>query len=835
MLEITVGYVAGAIAAGIFLARIYAPSVLTFILSAILRDKNSAATWTVAASALHRSYWPSLLQADDAKNHGVRKDIIFLTYFISFMGALIAIAGIITPLGLYETLVPTDNVQTPFQYLKDSSPFGYGTPPRSNLTFNRKCGDFGPLPCPYSNTIIVNVFDQSGNGTVDMPYGYNASIPDIVTEIYSSGVGNNTTISNYFDIQYRRYQSTVDPTVNNGSKFLVGTYRQMQSVVLNDAVQAVEGLIVDTVNGGVGFRNHTVPPGFKYGASWEEDILFVEPETVCVDTNTTLDYRIAESTNVSVNVLDLVITDRGGFVNLNRSYPLIDLSDTQKNSKIYERAWKAAWMTNWYTMLYYNITNAYNETSGQKALSYMNSKVGKTFAVPSLSDHSYYDSLGMDGSFNEHLNLGNALGASDSPNADARPPKFGTQEIKSTNFSTIALICSGSGGSDYANITNTYVNCGLMRGIPKRQDEGPEMTFDSNSRWSQPIYACASAVKATIKTVSFTYNGTSGLQSLNITSLKDKEYPNEESKPLWGVEDTGNAYFQSEVKLIWGLVSDDYDNNQNVSVVRQNSLYLPGYRNGFGVLSSQFALQNLPGSEFYQTALYASYDVGGSSTPPIDYSGGNNMAMWARWRKLSSTPETAALIPNFIFTDSAAATVVGTKGVLGPGNSAQRNLVALPVTPTERKIRYRWPFAIPALIVALFLMVMSIAGILTLIFGHGSLSKMRAHLYQSSTGRIFTTFLHPEQGGLRIRSKDWSKRMGTAIVDLSGDYPMGAGPMQGPEKYDRAGSGEVSAEGEQFLGGAGQASPRQDYVGAPGFSQPQPYTGVQYAVPPAGK
>lgn len=88
-----------------------------------------------------------------------------------------------------------------------------------------------------------------------MPYGYNASIPDIVTEIYSSGVGNNTTISNYFDIQYRRYQSTVDPTVNNGSKFLVGTYRQMQSVVLNDAVQAVEGLIVDTVNGGVGFRN----------------------------------------------------------------------------------------------------------------------------------------------------------------------------------------------------------------------------------------------------------------------------------------------------------------------------------------------------------------------------------------------------------------------------------------------------------------------------------------------------------------------------------------------------------------------------------------------------
>ena len=39
------------------------------------------------------------------------------------MGALIAIAGIVTPLGLYETLVSTDNVQTPFQYLKGKHPF----------------------------------------------------------------------------------------------------------------------------------------------------------------------------------------------------------------------------------------------------------------------------------------------------------------------------------------------------------------------------------------------------------------------------------------------------------------------------------------------------------------------------------------------------------------------------------------------------------------------------------------------------------------------------------------------------------------------------------------
>ncbi|KAK0124034.1 hypothetical protein ONS95_009020 [Cadophora gregata] len=835
--DLTVGYVAGVIAAAIFVARVYAPSVLTFILSAILRDQNSAATWTVASATLNRSYWPNLLQSDGAKNHGVRKDIIFLTYFISLMGALIAIAGIVTPLGLFETLVSTDNVQTPFRYLKDSSPFGYGTPQRSNFTFNRKCGDLGPLPCPYSDTIVVNVFDQNGNGTVDTPYGYNMTIPDIVMNTYSSGVGNDTTISNYFDIQWRRYQTNSVPELNNGSTFLVGAFRPMQSLALNSAIQPVEGLIVDTINGGVGFRNHTVPPGFKYGASWEEDILFIEPETVCVDTNTTLDFTIAPSPNISVSVVDLVLTDRGGFVNINKSYPLIDLSDPQKNPKLYERAWKAAWMTNAWTMLLYNITNQYNETTGRRAFSYLNSTMDKKFAVPSQGSSEYYDALIMDSTFMDHLNIGAGLSATDSPNADARPPRLGMPGISSSNFSDISLICSGSGGADFANITNIFVTCGIMRGIPQRLDAGSNMIFEANSRWTQPIYSCATAVKATIKTVSFTFNGTENeLSNLNITKLRNKEYPNDQSRPLWGVEDTGNYYAQTGLKPIWGLVSSDYENNQNVSVVRQDSLYLPGYQSAYNSLFSLFSLQNLPASEFFLSAAGNAYTVGGASSAPVDYSGGNNMAMWARWRELSANPINAAQIPNIVFTDYAAASVVGTKGVLGPGNAAQQNLVALPVSPTERRIRYRWPFAIPAFIVALMLILMSIAGLLTLIFGHGSLAKMRAHLHQSSTGRIFTTFLYPEQGGLRVRSRDWSKRMGTAVVDLSGDYPMRAGPMQQPEKWNRSGSGEAIAEGEQFLGPQGQASPRIVYAGAPGegFGQPQPYTGVQQHTVPAG-
>lgn len=73
--------------------------------------------------------------------------------------------------------------------------------------------------------------------------------------------------------------------------------------------------------------------------------------------------------------------------------------------------------------------------------------------------------------------------------------------------------------------------------------------------------------------------------------------------------------------------------------------------------------------------------------------------MWARLQNLSSSTSTAASIPNLIFTDYAAAAVVGTKGVLGPGHAVSSNSVAIDVTLMKRSIRYHWLFAIPALLV----------------------------------------------------------------------------------------------------------------------------------------
>lgn len=334
------------------------------------------------------------------------------------MGGLIAIAGVVTPLGLYEALMTSDSVSSPFRYIKDLSPFGYGTPDRSNLPFTRICSGVYTkyIPCPFTDTVaLITTSTSTGNGNITFPYGYDLTMPAILSDIFSSGTKNDTTVSNYFDIQWRRYQTTRDPSLNNGSTYLVGAFRPYSTMALNNALQPVEGLILDTINGRIGLRNHTVPPGYEFGVSWEEDILFIEPETACVDTNTTIDYSIAETVNSTTSIIDVVITDRGGFVNLPHTLPTFNMTAPQTNADLANRAYTAAYYTNAYTMLYFNITNRSNETLGTHAFAYVDSVVGKTFRLPIYNQVDYYNSLAIDATLDFHLNIGGILANNSSP------------------------------------------------------------------------------------------------------------------------------------------------------------------------------------------------------------------------------------------------------------------------------------------------------------------------------------------------------------------------------------------------------------------------------------
>lgn len=322
-------------------------------------------------------------------SHGVSKKVLLTTAWVTLTAALIVVAGVVTPLGLYDKLEPSGRTTPSFEYMNDSSPFGVATAPRSAFPFSRTCSVGhgllqGPAPCPYSGSEVV----FSWNGTDyewDFPGGYSTEVAPIVREIYSSGTrGTPTTISNYFDIQWRQHTIAVDKYKNNGTAFLIGFYRFVNSKVLSDAIIPIEGLIIDMKVGGIGFRNHTLPTDLKHGAIWTEELLFIGPETSCVDTNLTMDYTVNFNTSKTLDgqLSELWLTDRGGFVNLNQTYPFYDHDNAQANPDLQARAYQAAWLNNVWTMAYLNVTNPNNSPYGKKVFSYLNSAYGKQFELP---------------------------------------------------------------------------------------------------------------------------------------------------------------------------------------------------------------------------------------------------------------------------------------------------------------------------------------------------------------------------------------------------------------------------------------------------------------------
>ena len=304
------------------------------------------------------------------------------------LALLIGLAAIVTPLGLYENIVPEKN-PTPeaFHYVQDKSPFGYGTPPRTNLPWSRICGAFDPVSCPNSFSNVTQFSNATGE-YIRTEY-YDSHVPQYVIDVFESGLSTMAkSVSSIFDIQSRSYTwSQINNNPNgvapdNGTAYPVSSFRQISSLLLDDAIVVVEGLIVDMKNGGIGFRNHSAPPLQQYGSTWSEDILFIEPETQCVDTNLTLDFMIPEYTSQGSTISNLVLTDRGGFANLSHHYPVWDRNDTQNNPALVLRAYKAAWINNAWSMAFMNVTNFRNLSDpNSHAFEYLKSTVGKTFPL----------------------------------------------------------------------------------------------------------------------------------------------------------------------------------------------------------------------------------------------------------------------------------------------------------------------------------------------------------------------------------------------------------------------------------------------------------------------
>jgi hypothetical protein len=137
---LTVGHISGAIAAAVVLLQFVVPNALAFILVQSLSTEQTAVTWSVVSRQLASSHWPLLLRSDAAASTHVSRRVAILGWIKPITLFLIAVAAIVTPLGLHEaTELSKDTQDTIFAYVPDTGPIGAGTPARSDLGFSREC------------------------------------------------------------------------------------------------------------------------------------------------------------------------------------------------------------------------------------------------------------------------------------------------------------------------------------------------------------------------------------------------------------------------------------------------------------------------------------------------------------------------------------------------------------------------------------------------------------------------------------------------------------------------------------------------------------------------
>lgn len=322
---------------------------------------------------------------------------------------LISLASIITPLGLYDVVTSNgiSGKTDEFRYINDSSPFGIGTPARSNAPFTRQCGNDA---CPGGSK--TQNCQQKGLAQVCNDTVFDRSIPSLYTRLFTDGATSfSPSLSSIFDLEWRSHYNATDAFGSLGWG-LKSAYRQMSTLILEPKIHVVEGLIVNTKTGGIGFRNHTVPKAtYPYGSTWTEDLLFIEPTTKCVDLNFTFNFHLENKENtVRPYIRGIYIKDAGGLSHLSRKAPVSNLDtpssyNGQGELSLQSRALNAAWLNNYLTLLYYNLTNPdmdnitrMDAKPGMKIQTNLDSQVNNSFAIQ-------YQSIRSNTSYGDYLDF----------------------------------------------------------------------------------------------------------------------------------------------------------------------------------------------------------------------------------------------------------------------------------------------------------------------------------------------------------------------------------------------------------------------------------------------
>jgi hypothetical protein len=322
--------------------------------------------------------------------------------------------------------------------------------------------------------------------------------------------------------------------------------------------------------------------------------------------------------------------------------------------------------------------------------------------------------------------------------------------------------CSGFFDSDTPDPLKPYIRCGNMFGVAISDDEPESIPFTVGEIVHQPIYTCASSVKATIKTVQFALNGTASLENLSVTQVVDKTYANTSSEPIWGVERPVLPTNVSNINLMWGLVNSSYINDSEIATIQAPALYLPQahFLTDTSTFKDSMASASVFTSVWNSVIDEAAFIAGASVAGLPSYSGDIQYSLYLKWRNLSSTPEGAATIYNLIWTDIVASAVVGT-------NTGLEGSMTREVQKYHNVVSYdNLLFAIPAFIAMFIWLALFVVAVALLLLGRVSGGLLRHYLNQTSLGRAVYDATHRDEDTGTFTAKKWAIKVGDKAITL---------------------------------------------------------------------
>ena len=273
---------------------------------------------------------------------------------------------------------------------------------------------------------------------------------------------------------------------------------------------------------------------------------------------------------------------------------------------------------------------------------------------------------------------------------------------------TIQELCQGFALGENVNISNIAVYCGLVMYVfqfyftsnassaPVRTDGGDPNILEPYARYGENMYLCATTARARIATVSFSYNGTSGLKEL----VLDKTYKNSsqdgQQPPLWAIEYNGMNI--SDINPLWGLVGDQYLNSPGLQTIRRDYLYLPASQSlATSYIGDTVGSASIPGG-----VLSSMYPMNGQMqgvslnifNTVLDYTGLTNQAIANKWKELGNSLDGISEMVNLVFVDIMTQWSVGSKSML-TANHVAKGTILSSVTMSGGKIEYDMLYAIP--------------------------------------------------------------------------------------------------------------------------------------------